>query len=94
MSEDINGLLNRYKTLQARRQTLAEHKIKLDAELIARKRSLKDALDECRSLGLDPDDLDKQISNLKETITVKLDLFEADLLTAEKQILPMIKEIS
>lgn len=94
MSDEISDMITRYKQLQVRKGTLDSNKVKIEAELAVRRRSLKEALDQCRELGLDPDDLDKQIKALKEVITVKLDLFEADLKTAEEQIKPMLAEIS
>jgi len=93
MSNSVDQMTARYKELQAKRTTLVEAKIKIEAELASRRRALKEALDKCVSLGVAPDELDNHIIKLKEVIAVKLDLFEADLKTAEAHLKPMIQEI-
>jgi hypothetical protein len=89
-SED---LATKYKGLTERRDKLTANKLKLEAELNARKRALKEAIDQCRADGFNPDTLADDIEKLKEVIRVKMDIFEADLKTAEEQISPILKEI-
>lgn len=86
-------IIKRYKTLSQKRDQLLTDKIKIEAELSARKRSLKEAIDSCKSAGFNPDTLTEDIKKLKEVINVKLDIFEADLKNAEDIMKPMIKEI-
>jgi hypothetical protein len=90
MSTDIE---TRYKALTARREVLAGNKMKLDAELDARKRALRTAMEDCKKAGWDPDTIADQIKKMKEVLVVKMDVFEADLQTAEDQVRPMMKEI-
>lgn len=90
MSTDIETKL---KNLQSRREAVKASKMKIEAELEARKRNLRSIMNECKEAGFDPDNVADEVTKLEEVIRVKLEVFEADLATAEAQIAPMMKEI-
>jgi chaperonin cofactor prefoldin len=92
MSENQNYEA-KYKELSAKRETLVTNKMKVDAELAARKRALRDAMEECKKMGFNPDTLAEDIKKMKEVLNVKLSVFEADLVSAEEAIKPLLKEI-
>ena len=83
----------KYKELLARREKLSHSKMKVEAALAERKKNLRDAMEECKSMGYNPDTLAEDLKKLKEVLVVKLGVFEADLQSAEDQINPMVKEI-
>jgi hypothetical protein len=83
----------KYKELSTKRETLVTNKMKVDAELAARKRALRDAMEECKKMGFNPDTLAEDIKKMKEVLNVKLSVFEADLVSAEEAIKPLLKEI-
>jgi chaperonin cofactor prefoldin len=86
-------MIAKYKKLQEKRTKLLDDKRRIEAELNARKRALKDALDACRSAGFNPDTLAEDIKKLKEVLYVKLNVFEADLAAAEEKMKPLLAEI-
>ncbi len=89
-TEDIEA---RYKRLSTKRESLVASKMKLDAELAVRRKALRDAMEECKKQGFDPDTLAEDIKKMREVLVVKLNVFEADLLDVEEQIKPLLKEI-
>jgi chromosome segregation ATPase len=90
----IQELDARYQSLQKRREALMHSKLQIEAELSTRKRSLKEAMEECKKAGFNPDNLQEEIQRLKDVLTVKMDTFEADLDAAETAIKPMLREIA
>lgn len=90
---DNSDIEDRYKSLSSRREALASNVMKVNAELNARKRALKDAMEECKKAGFDPDKLAEEIKTMKEVLVVKMDIFEAELKAAEDQVRPMLREI-
>lgn len=86
-------ILSDFKELMTRHQELTTIKMKADAELEARKRALRTAMEECTNDGYDPNTLDDEIKKTEEVLQVKLKIFRADLDTAEEQLRPMMKEI-
>ena len=88
--EDIES---RYKEYVTKREKLAQAKMKIEAALTERKKHLKEAMEECRSLGFNPDTLSEDLRKMKEVLLVKLSVCESDLNVAEEQIAPMLKEI-
>jgi hypothetical protein len=93
MSDIAETLEAKHKRLTSKRDELMKSKMKIEAELSVRKRALREAMDECRKQGFDPDTLAEDIKKLKEVLSVKLDVFEADLVHAEEQMKPLLKEI-
>lgn len=88
--EDIDA---RYKNLSARKDVLQRNKDKIEAELEARQRSLKNLLDEARKDGYNPANLKEEIQRAEEVLIIKLDNFETELNEAEQSIEPMMKEL-
>lgn len=91
--KSVEDMDTRYKKLLKRRDAVQQNKIRVEAELSARKRALKEAMEECKKAGFNPDDLPEEIARAKEVLSIKLDNFDADLVTAETIIEPMLKEI-
>jgi ribosome recycling factor len=83
----------RFKTLLKRKETVQQSKVQVEAELSARKRALKEAMEACKKAGYDPDNLQDEISRAKEVLAIKLDNFSADIDAAEAAMRPMLKEI-
>jgi hypothetical protein len=88
--EDIDA---RYKALLKRRDEVQKNKLLLEAELGTRKRALKEAMEECKKAGFNPDNLPEEIQRAKEVLAIKLDNLSADLDAAESIMKPMLKEI-
>lgn len=88
--EDIDA---RYKALLKRRDALQQSKVLVEAELAARKRALKEAMEECKKAGFNPDNLQDEIHRAKEVLAIKLDNFAADLDAAEAIMGPILKEV-
>lgn len=88
-----NDIEKKYQELNSRRETLLASKLKIEAELAARKRALKEAMDECKKLGLNPDTLADDLKTMREVLNVKISVFEADLNSAEEAMKPLLKEI-
>ena len=55
----------RYKEISERIEKAKDGKMMVDAELNTRKRSLKEALDEAKTAGFDPDSLPSDIQKTK-----------------------------
>ena len=92
-TETTEAMIAKYKKLQEKRTKLLDDKRRIEAELNARKRALKEALDACRAAGFNPDTLADDIKKLKEVLYVKLNVFEADLADAEEKMKPLLAEI-
>ena len=90
---DIEAQDRRYKALLARRDALRDSKAQIEAELGARRRRLKDLMDEAKAAGFDPNNLQEEISKGSEVLRVKLDNFEAEIDAGEKELRPMLEEI-
>ena len=89
----MSDIESRSKSATARYNVIVADKMKIDAEHEARKRALRSVIEECRKAGFNPDTIADEIKKMKEVISVKLYLFEADLASAEDQIRPMMKDI-
>jgi hypothetical protein len=83
----------KYKELTGKREKLVQTKLKIEAALSERKKNLREAMEECKNLGYNPDTLSEDIKKLKEVLLVKLNMFEADLQSAEEMMAPMLREI-
>lgn len=83
----------RHQALSSRATKVQQDKANVEAELNARKRSLKKTMDEVRAEGIDPASLDEEIRRLKTVLTLKLDNAEAELTESEKILRPMLIEI-
>ena len=88
--EDIE---TRYKQYKLKRDKALQNKLKIEAALAERRKNLREAMEECRSMGYDPDTLSEDIKKLKEVLLVKLSVCESDLKAAEEQMEPMLREI-
>jgi len=88
--EDIDA---RYRALIKRRETTHQNKVRVEAELQARKRALKEAMGACEKAGWDPNNLQEEVRRAREVLDIKMDNFEADLDTADNILKPMLKEI-
>lgn len=89
----MDDLEIRYKQYLTKREDILKKKLKIEAALSERKKNLKEAIDECRKLGYDPDTLQDDIKKLREILVTKLSVCESDIKEVEEQIAPMLKEI-
>lgn len=90
---DIEALSRRSKALLARRDTLQQNKQAIQAELDARRRSLKKLMEDVEKEGFDPNNLKADLLHKVEVERTKLDILESDLATAEAVVRPMLEEI-
>ena len=88
--EDIE---QRYKDSLAKRDRILQSKMKIEAALTERKKSLREAMEECKKLGFNPDTLSDDLKKMKEVLLVKLSVFESDLNVADEALTPMLREI-
>jgi chromosome segregation ATPase len=91
--QNAEELEARHKRLIERASALEKSVTKVEAELEAHKRVLRQHIDECRKAGFDPNNLEDEISRCMEVISLKLDTFEADIKAGEALISPMLDEI-
>lgn len=90
---DIKSLTELWTALSERRARLASNKVKVEAELAARKNNLRRLMDECVAAGYDPNNLKEEIASQAEILRVKLNTMDADLTAAEGMMRPMLEEI-
>jgi len=91
--KDIEDIEAKYKDLVARKDTLQANVTKVSTEHAVLKRQLKDAMEEAKKAGLDPNNLQEEIRRAKEVLLLKMDNFSADLTEGETQIAPMLKAL-
>jgi chromosome segregation ATPase len=91
--KDIDDIVTRYETLTAKRETLSQNKVKLEAELSARRRALKKVMDEATEAGYDPNKIQEELQRAKEVLDLKLDNFKTELEEGESMVRPMLKEL-
>jgi predicted nucleic acid-binding Zn-ribbon protein len=91
--KDIDDIVAQYEALTSRRETLSQNKVKLEAELSARKRALKKVMDEATEAGYDPNKIQEELQRTKEVLDLKMSNFSAELEEGENMIRPMLKEL-
>lgn len=82
-----------YKLLEERRQICIQNKMKIEAELEARKRELRSIMEEVKKEGYDPDNLPEEVKKAKEILITKMQILASDLDHAESVIKPMLESI-
>jgi hypothetical protein len=93
MGQSIEDLEATYKDLVNRRSVLVQGKLRVDAELASRKRTLKDLMEEAKKAGFNPDDLPEEIRKAREILVTKMDIFSSDIKETEQIMKPLIQEI-
>jgi chromosome segregation ATPase len=83
----------RYREITERIEKAKNGKMKVDAELHTRKRHLREAMDEAKEAGFDPDSLSSEIQKTKEILITKMDLIQNDLDRTEEKLTPMVRSI-
>jgi hypothetical protein len=91
--KDINDIIATYEALVNRREALSQSKVKVEAELSARRRALKKVMDETREAGYDPDKIQEELQRAKEVVMLKMENFATELEEGENMIRPMLKEL-
>jgi hypothetical protein len=91
--KDIDNMVTEYEALVTKRDTQSGNKVKLEAELSARKRALKKVMDETREAGYDPDKIQEELQRAYEVVRLKTEVFKAELEEGENIIRPMLKEL-
>jgi hypothetical protein len=91
--KDIDDIIAKYEGLTTKRETLSQNKVKVEAELSARRRVLKKVMDEATEAGYDPNKIQEELQRAKEVVMVKLDNFAAELEEGENMVRPMLKEL-
>ncbi len=89
----IDEMSQKYEKLNAKRKKLIEQKMTIDAEVRSKKKKLKELVDECKSRGYNPDDLENELSKLKLKLEKELEDLEKNLTEAEEKIKPMMERI-
>ena len=93
MEQSIEELETLYKDLVSRRSVCVQGKLKIEAELSSRKRSLKELMEEAKKAGFNPDDLPEEIRKAREILITKMDIFSSDIKETEQIMRPLIQEI-
>lgn len=88
-----DDLENLYKSLVQRRDAAQRLHDVIEAEYNARKRQLKEKLDQARKDGFDPDKMQEEIKHNKEVIALKINTLAAEIDEAEKLMRPMKQAI-
>lgn len=89
----MDDLESKYKAYTAKRDKAIQNKVKIETTLAERKKNLKEAMDECKKAGYNPDTLAEDLKKLKEILLVKISIAESDLNIVDEQINNMMKEI-
>lgn len=92
-TEEIDGLARRWIDLTSRISDLSAGKARVEAELEARKRSLRRQMSDCQAAGHDPNDLKESIAKQLEVLRVKMSGLEAEVSASEKLLRPMLDEL-
>jgi predicted outer membrane protein len=87
--ESIQDLETKWKSLNEKRDTLIHDKAKIEGELNALKRELKEKLEQARKEGFDPENLPEEIRHQQEVLSLKLTTYATDLEEAERALRPM-----
>jgi hypothetical protein len=93
MGQSIEELEAIHKDLVARRATLVQGKLTIEAELASRKRALKELMDEAKKAGFNPDDLPEEIRKAREILVTKMDILSSEIKESEQIMKPLIQEI-
>jgi hypothetical protein len=91
--KDIEDIVAKYEALTTKREALSQNKVKLEAELSARKRALKKVMDEATEAGFDPNKIQEELQRSREVLDLKMSNFAAELEEGENMIRPMLKEL-
>ena len=83
----------RYKDLTTRADSVNNAKIRLEAKRDSARSQLKEAMDEAKEAGLDPNNIEEDVQKAQQVLTIKLDNFQADVEAAEAIAKPMLKEL-
>lgn len=83
----------RYKDLVTRADAVNNAKIRLEAKRDSARSQLKEAMDEAKEAGLDPNNIEEEVQKAQQVLTIKLDNFQADVEAAEAIAKPMLKEL-
>ncbi len=89
-----DSIEKQWEDLQAKRNSLLQAKTKIETILDAKKKDLREAIQECKDAGYNPDTLANDIKKAEEVCSLKLENYKADLDAAEKILTPMIESIS
>lgn len=93
MDKEVEDIIAKYDGCITRRDTLLRNQNQLEAERDARKRALKEIMDEARAAGYDPDKIPEEFQRAKEVALIKVDNFAADLTTGENMLSPILKKL-
>ncbi len=90
---DISKEEARYKDLVGRADNVNNAKIRLEAKRDSFRSQLKEAMDEAKDAGLDPNNIEEEVQKAHQVLTIKLDNYQADIEAAETIAKPMLKEL-
>lgn len=91
MTDDLNA---RLREAVRRRNNLATNVNRIEARVEAAKQNLAAAEAECRSKGIDPEQIDSYVQQLEQRFNDAVLALEQDVSAAEAAIEPFLKEIS
>jgi hypothetical protein len=83
-----------YKFWTSKGDEAEKSKARVEATLDARRKVLKDAMEQAKKEGYNPDQLPEEIRRAKEILALKIDNYKTELEEAEKILKPMVIEIS
>lgn len=92
-NKSIEDLESTHALLTEKRESVQNSMNRVMASRDERKRLLKEAIEECRKAGFNPDTLPADIQHLKQVLITKMDIISAELVAAENILRPMLREI-
>ncbi len=90
---DISNLVANAKALNAKAANVRQAKASVLAELEARRRALRKAMEAAEKAGYDPDNMKAELSRKIEVEKVKQETMASELATSEAILRPMLEEI-
>ena len=92
--KSVEELDAQYKQLSQKRETLTTAKVQIEAELNARKRILKEVMEDCKKAEVNPDNIQEDLRRMTEVLHIKMDNYAAEIDAAEAIMKPMLKELA
>lgn len=89
----VDDIEAEWKKCVSLRESILQDRMRIEAELSARKRRLKELMAACTEAGFNPSTIAEDIRHLREVTVLKISTFQADLEAAQGLIAPMLREI-
>lgn len=91
--KEIDQLESDWKVLKPRADKLEINMAKISTVRDQWKKELKEHLATCKTLNVDPENIEDEVRKLYEVARIKKDNVEGDLKAAEEIVAPLLKEL-